>query len=263
MLGLIIALSFIIVILLLIIFLLLFSQDIPTLNKYFFKDKKLITPPQMPHLSEAITKEHYKLLENERERIAKDIHDEVISSINSAIMELQLAMRTAGQLSPVMEAATGKVVTIIDQATSNLRNIVFSLSHKSFSNNSDFNLDLKQLCMKFDGRNGTQVLFECNNFTFVLNEIQREHMFRILQELITNTFKHSPAWHIVVQMIWSYDNVELRYRDDGQFKNTEKANSYGMRSIYERGALANGTVEIKQNSKGGIDFKLIVYKITI
>jgi signal transduction histidine kinase len=80
------------------------------------------------------------------------------------------------------------------------------------------------------------------------------HVFRIVQELIHNAFKHSAAWHIWVRLTWSNQGIIIEVEDDGSgFSKVQefvkrlksKNNTLKLRSM-----TIGATIEYLQGSKG-------------
>jgi len=73
-----------------------------------------------------------------------------------------------------------------------------------------------------------------------------DHLFRILQESVSNTLRHSKAEQLEVLLIKRDDKVILRIVDDGLGFNVEetKAGSYGLQNMHERAGEIGGTMKI-------------------
>ena len=81
---------------------------------------------------------------------------------------------------------------------------------------------------------------------FPLDKGIEDHLFRILQESVSNTFRHSKANKLEVLLIKRDDLVILRIVDDGiGFDvNEMKAGSYGMQNMHERAVEVGGTLKV-------------------
>jgi NarL family two-component system sensor histidine kinase LiaS len=81
---------------------------------------------------------------------------------------------------------------------------------------------------------------------FPLDKGVEDHLFRILQESISNTLRHSKANSLEVLMVKRDDLVILRIVDDGiGFDvNEMKAGSYGMQNMHERAVEVGGTLKV-------------------
>jgi NarL family two-component system sensor histidine kinase LiaS len=81
---------------------------------------------------------------------------------------------------------------------------------------------------------------------FPLDKGVEDHLFRILQESISNTLRHAKASKLEVLMVKRDDLVILRIVDDGiGFDvNEMKAGSYGMQNMHERAVEVGGTLKV-------------------
>lgn len=81
---------------------------------------------------------------------------------------------------------------------------------------------------------------------FPLDKGVEDHLFRILQESVSNTLRHSKASEFEVLLIKRDDLVILRIVDDGiGFEvNEMKAGSYGMQNMHERAVEIGGTLKV-------------------
>ncbi|MCO6740694.1 hypothetical protein KQH31_31425, partial [Streptomyces sp. CHA15] len=73
-----------------------------------------------------------------------------------------------------------------------------------------------------------------------------DHLFRILQESLSNTLRHAKASQIAFKLFTLQEQVRLRVTDDGVGfdPDGEKMTSYGLRSMQERVAEVGGSMEI-------------------
>ena len=81
-----------------------------------------------------------------------------------------------------------------------------------------------------------------------LNSSIEDHLFRIVQELLSNTLRHAKAKELEVYLHQVDKNVLLRIVDDGvgfdMKEQSNKAGSYGLNNIRERVVGMGGTVKI-------------------
>jgi NarL family two-component system sensor histidine kinase LiaS len=82
--------------------------------------------------------------------------------------------------------------------------------------------------------------------TFSLDKGVEDHLFRILQESVSNTLRHAKASKLEVLLIKREDLVILRIVDDGIGFEVEetKAGSYGMQNMHERALEVGGTLKV-------------------
>jgi NarL family two-component system sensor histidine kinase LiaS len=81
---------------------------------------------------------------------------------------------------------------------------------------------------------------------FPLDKGVEDHLFRILQEAVSNTLRHAKSHNLEVLLIQRDEYAILRVADDGVGFNVEetKAGSYGLQNMYERAAEVGGSMKI-------------------
>lgn len=191
-------------------------------------------------------------LEEERGRIARDLHDGVGQSLiilkNKVIKKSEHTPETQDQLNENFSE-------IIEEIRSISRSLIPP--------------ELKRLGLRKAVENR---LNEITNATsiFVSTEItdldklkiedhQSLRIYRIIQELSTNTIKHSEATAIKLEAFFNGKELVLIYQDNGIGLDRDKwksaDNSVGLRSILQRLNYLNGSIKIERPKKG---FKVIM-----
>ena len=88
-----------------------------------------------------------------------------------------------------------------------------------------------------------------------LKEPYSTHIYRIIQELLTNNIKHSKATNTIVNITLENANLELKYTDNGVGnKNISKGN--GLKNITDRVLLMNGNLDINTEAEKGFSVVL-------
>lgn len=74
---------------------------------------------------------------------------------------------------------------------------------------------LEMLCQNMEYPGTGHIHFENNGTARPLELRTERYLFRIVQELIHNAFKHSSAWHVWVRLQWESDSLTIEVEDDG------------------------------------------------
>ena len=74
---------------------------------------------------------------------------------------------------------------------------------------------LELLCQNMEHPGTGHIHFQNQGNAIPLESIAERYIFRIVQELIHNAFKHSSAWHIWVRLHWTSDTLVVEVEDDG------------------------------------------------
>jgi signal transduction histidine kinase len=191
-------------------------------------------------------------LEEERGRIARDLHDGVGQSL---IILKNKVIRTSNVTDEKNEQLNENFSEIIEEIRSISRSLIPP--------------ELKRLGLKKAIENRLNEITSSSDI-FVTTEIDdldkltiEEHqslrIYRIIQELTTNTIKHSEATAIRVEALYDPNQLTIIYQDNGKGMDRDKwksaDNSVGLRSIMQRLNYLNGTIKIDRPKKG---FKVVM-----
>jgi PAS domain S-box-containing protein len=186
--------------------------------------------------------------EQERARIARELHDDINQRLAMLGIELE-------RLQDNPSAVWSRVQELRKQTTE-LSNDVQGLSHDLHSSQLEYLgvvAGMKSWCKEFGKRQGMQI--DCRQD--VRSSLPQEIglcLFRVLQEALHNAAKHSGVKRIEVQLHEESDEIHLTIRDLGKGFDVEaakKGRGLGLTSMQERVRLVNGTIEIQSQPMGG------------
>lgn len=211
---------------------------------------KRITEQQKLQLEAIVNTE-----ENERKRIAKDLHDGIGQLLSSIKINLGVA-RSRLDREDYHATATmvDKSKLAIDQITSELRNISYNLlppSLEQFGLATAIEEEVNRLKSKPD------LFIHFDNSTKRANFDKKIEivLFRVFQEMLNNALKHSDATEITIQLIEHKNSLMLMLEDDGRGFDIEagilKKNSSGLKNLYSRIELVKGTIHIDSAASSG------------
>ena len=211
------------------------------------------------HLTENLQKSENRALQNEemiiekeRKRIARDLHDTVSQELFAANMILS---GVTGQVENLDTDTLSKQLTgvsgILNTAQRDLRILLLHLRPTELEGKSlveGLNLILKELSDKSD----IEVSFH-HDVQQLPKQIE-EHIFRIAQEIISNTLRHANANHLDVYLYQTQNELQLKMTDDGiGFEHTSSDElSYGLKNMEERVNDMAGTMQILTAPKQGV-----------
>ncbi|MCC8361544.1 sensor histidine kinase [Lysobacter sp. A6] len=188
--------------------------------------------------------------ENERSRIARDLHDDVNQSLASISIELSSLKRVSG------EEGRGRIEGLQDRllgVSDDIRRLSHEL-HPSMLRYTSLAASLEGLCASHS-RDDLHVHCETEE-TFDLSEPQKLDLFRIAQEALHNVEKHAHARHVCIELRRDDDGMGLlRIQDDGRGLPADRAaaprKGLGMISMAERARSLRGRLAIEPGPKGG------------
>lgn len=185
--------------------------------------------------------------EDERNRLAKDLHDGLGGLLSGVKLQLG-AMKGNLILSADNAVAFDRALNKLDESIIEMRRVAHNMMPEAL-----IKLGLKQAVYDYCSSLSQQQPFTINCEMHGLDERMDNSvemvLYRIVQELLNNVVKHSNASTILVQMMREGDGqVSITVEDDGKGFDPEKINtlnSAGLRNIRSRVNYLNGTMDIK------------------
>jgi two-component system sensor histidine kinase UhpB len=186
--------------------------------------------------------------EEERKRIARELHDETSQAL--ATLDLNLERIQAALTDAAASERVAASRQLLQQTMEGLRNLVYDLRPTMLD---DLGLlpAIRWYARTRLGTEGIQVYFEATNCEERLAPALETALFRIAQEGINNIAKHANAHHAWVRLDCANGRVTLRVEDDGRgFDLDQKIRSdgqlahLGLFGIQERVRLLGGTASV-------------------
>jgi PAS domain S-box-containing protein len=198
--------------------------------------------------------------EQERGRIARDLHDDV----NQRLALLVIGLNQLGQApaKPVIEARA-RILELGKQADE-IGNEIQAISHRLHSSKLEY-LGLvpaaKSFCKEFSEQQKVKIDFVHNDILRTVPQEVSLCLFRVLQEALQNAMKHSGVRHFEVELRDGVEEIHMTVRDSGVgFDAEATANNpgLGLISMRERVALVKGTIVISSKPMGGTEVNVRV-----
>jgi len=181
--------------------------------------------------------------ERERERVARDLHDGLGGLL--AGVKLNLLQNTSNQAEQIQPLTRDNVVMQLDHAVSELRQIARNLMPETLLK---FGLEsaLKDLC-DFHRNEQLQLIFQSFGIQKTNARTVQIHIYRIIQEVLSNAVRHAQAHHILVQCNQSDAGFWITIEDDGKGFDPDALDDrhgMGIRNLESRVAYFKGKLEI-------------------
>lgn len=191
--------------------------------------------------------------EEERKRIAQDLHDDISSKLN--IVSLNTHLLSAPNLTKAeTDEITANIINLTTKALENSRKIAHNLLPPVFEK-FGLHAGVEELCEEFESSKAVKVHYK-NEIDFDDNEIDRHlHIFRILQELMNNSLRHGKASEIWISFKKVATIPTCHYEDNGlgfNSKNVENQKGLGMKNIDSRISFLKGDIKIDSQINKGI-----------
>jgi signal transduction histidine kinase len=206
----------------------------------------------------SLTQELFKTQELERQRIARDLHDNVAQNLVALKLSFETLFDKNPEVSVEIRQSVSEFSERLRDSISKVRSITYNMQPLSleqlglahavdsfcddYEKNNDLSVDcsyvgLEKLALDFD----TQI-----------------NVYRFVQEAMNNVSKHAEAGNVKVRLIGSHPDLIIRIEDDGKGFDVENRMTealgekrMGLRSMSERVNLLNGHFEIQSQENRG------------
>lgn len=179
----------------------------------------------------------------ERQRLARELHDSVSQQLFAASMLLS-ALTEQGHGNEQSQKTLKQVEKVVQQAQLEMRALLLHLRPIALRNNT-LAEGLTGLVIELKQKVNFQIDYKIEEIE--LSKAEEDHLFRIAQEALSNTLRHSKATEVELLLI-ARDNIAiLRIQDNGRGFNVEEDNqttSYGLKNIAERAVEIGCTYKI-------------------
>ncbi len=193
----------------------------------------------------AFAAEASNIREQEKTRVARELHDELAQSLTALKMDAMWLRRNLGSDAAALGAKLDDMLSTLDGSVASTRRIAADLRPLMLD---DLGLvpAIEWLAQNFTQRSGVACTLEMDE-NLELAEPYATGVFRIVQESLANVAKHAAASKVVVGVSATAEEVRLWVTDDGVGFHTDaprKQNSLGLAGLRERAQLLKGAVTI-------------------
>jgi signal transduction histidine kinase len=194
--------------------------------------------------------------ENERRRLARELHDGVGQLLSATRRKIQFLQANEG--ADVMS----EPLRMLDESIKEVRDLSHSMMPPSL-----LNKDLRQAIQEFISRINSNKELEIqtewvNTDNLKLDKTTTLMLYRSVQEIIGNALKHANASTINIEMVNHDTEVTLVIYDDGigfdKFEKQDTNTGLGLSNIQSRIAYIGGTLEINSAPGRGVTYVIEV-----
>jgi PAS domain S-box-containing protein len=190
--------------------------------------------------------------EQERTRIARELHDDLGQRLALLANELVQLQQDASTL-----PETGRRISVLQKHATDLAMDIQTLSHELHSSKLEFlgiAAAMRGFCQEFVEQTKLKIDFKSHDLPSPLSTDVSLCLFRVLQEALHNSAKHSRVRHVEVQLWGTSDEIHLTVSDSGagfDSKTARQNRGLGLISMEERLKLVKGTLSIESQLKRG------------
>jgi len=195
-----------------------------------------------------------RVKEQERSRIAREIHDELggnLTAIKMAVAMLATRLDEVGDF-PALREKTDYVDALVDRTIDAVHRI--SLDLRPALLDLGLAAALEWQVKEFEKQTGIACSFNANQREIDLDNDQATALFRIAQEALTNIAKHAGASRVSVKLARLRHHISLKIGDNGSgIRQADRAKpaSFGLRGMAERARALGGTLALSHAAGGG------------
>jgi PAS domain S-box-containing protein len=190
--------------------------------------------------------------EQERTRIGRELHDDIGQRLALVAVELQQLHKEA-LVFPRVRSRLGELQKKVSQIAADTQ----SLSHELHSARLQYlgiTAAMRGFCREFGEQQKVKVEFKANDLPSALSPDISLCLFRVLQEALHNSAKHSEVRRFEVRLWGKGDEIRLTVKDSGKGFDREAAKTsqgLGLISMEERLKMVNGTLSIESQPRRG------------
>ncbi len=192
----------------------------------------------------------WRMLENQEtaaRRFSHELHDE----LGQALTAIKANLMAFDPARPVESARLDDCRALVDEAIQNVRELSHLLRPTILD---DFGLDagIRWLAERFSDRTGITVDYH-SNFSERLTDETETHLFRIVQEALTNVARHSGATKVAIELHRNRERIHLKMKDNGRGFQNPPNGGLGLVGMRARARSVGGELTIHSNNGVAID----------
>lgn len=194
--------------------------------------------------------------EQERKRIAKDLHD----GLGVLLSTTKIQFTSIKDKSPENKEIIEKATKLLEQATGDVRKISHNMMPGLLTRFGLFEA-AEGLMEQLDETEGLKATCEISGDTKRLPENTEIMLYRIIQEMVNNTLKHAKASTILLKIDILPESLKINYTDDGVGFDLEeklKLKSIGLNSIQSRINFLGGNITMESKPGKGLNYSIHV-----
>lgn len=215
----------------------------------------------------SLTQQLIRIQEDERQRISRDLHDNVAQDLSSIVLKLETLFDGHAATPLEIRKRSEDVAGIVRDTVASVRDIAYGLSPSALEQ-LGLSRALDHLCQDAAHKCGVDIEFFATGIEDVTLDFNVEiNIYRMIQEAIGNMIKHSEAARCIVRLVKSHPDILIRVEDNGvgfevvnRMAESFEERRMGLKSMEERARLIGGSMEIQSLVGKGTR---IIFKVPI
>ncbi|MGE5311441.1 MAG: ATP-binding protein [Nitrospirota bacterium] len=198
--------------------------------------------------------------EEERTRIAREIHDELGQALTALKMDLFWLRKRLGPEAGAFEAKTDSMEKVIDDTIATVQRLSGEL-RPGILDDLGLAAAIEWQAGEFEKRTGIPCRVQVSPEDITLDRDRSTTVFRIFQEALTNVARHAHATEVAVSLEQGEARVNLTVVDNGRGiteKELSSSKSFGLLGIRERVRFLGGDIVIEGRPKKGTTVRVAI-----
>jgi signal transduction histidine kinase len=191
--------------------------------------------------------------ENERRRIGRDLHDTLGQQLSGLMFVLDDIEEQLSTQSLPQAEAVAKASDLLERTIGQARMLAHGLNPPVFDDPLGLTKSIRQLVESIIDQYGIDCRFDCSGQVPIYVSSCAVHLYRIVQEAVSNAIRHGKANHIAVRLNRYDDRIELAVHDDGVgiSDGAEDAQGMGLDIMKYRATVVGGALDVLPGEQGG------------
>lgn len=209
-----------------------------------------------------------KAQEEERKRVARELHDSTVQNLTSLIYKAELCSKVLEIDQTRVKLELQVMIASIKSIIEEIRNTIYDLRPNMIE---DRKLDL---CIQ-NYLNRLSILYPNMLFKLEVKGISRElksiysiTLLRIVQEACQNAIKHAEAKNVIIELLYREKYIEIKIKDNGKGFNNRvgmehlgEQGHFGLSIMTERANLLGGKLQVESQENEGTVISIRVSKV--
>jgi signal transduction histidine kinase len=198
--------------------------------------------------------------EEERLRIAREIHDELGQILTVLKLDLNYIHDRLPENQQALREKMQSDVTLVDDSIRSVKRICNEL-RPGLLDHLGIEAAIEWQAEEFHRRTGIKCTLSSPANSLDIDMDRATALFRIFQEALTNVIKHAKATNVTAKLSDQDDNIILEIADNGigiSEENLHKSNSFGLLGMRERVHMWDGDVRINSSRDSGTTITIVI-----
>lgn len=196
-----------------------------------------------------------------RNRIARDLHDEIGSTLLSISLYSEVAGKVVSEKAPEAKSMLNQISESTTNMMEAMSDIVWTINTRNDRFDNIVNRMRAFAVEVLEAKNSSVHFNSGNNTSFQLGMDQRKNLYLIFKETINNAAKHSACKNVWIDFLVAGHQLNLKIRDDGKgFAETVNSQGNGLMNLRKRAQELQGRLTLTSEQGKGTTVEL-VFKI--